>query len=255
MSLAEDLNPRAVPGHNQPPLAAILLDRYAEILREADVIDNRANSLPKTVSDDIGLGRLGDVVKDARKLVKRIDTKRGEEVEPHLTAQRETNAFFKVFTERLDVIVRGLEQRATDYNNAKAAEERRIREEQARRAREEEDRQRQAAEAAAARNRHGAALKHEDRAEEAAERARRAESAAQASAADLTRVRSGSGTVATTRTEWKFEVEDIDKVPLEKLRPYLPRADLEKAIRSFVRVGGRDLAGVRIFQDNKATFR
>ena len=256
MSLAVALPPR---DHNQPPT---LLEQLAEDFRDlvvdqVEAIADRAASLPKKVSDDIALGRLGDVVKDARKLVKTLDTKRSAQVEPHLTAQREINGFFKATMERLDKLAKDLELVATDYQVAKDAAERRRLEEEARKAREEEDRQRQIAETAAAANRKGAALRHDDRADEAAMRANRIEAAAKVSAADLTRVRSSSGTVSTTRTAWDFEILDAAKIPLDALRPYIARADLEKAIRSFVKVNKDTvpLAGVRIFQDKKAAFR
>ena len=255
MSLAEDLNPRAVIGDNRPPLADLLAVQYADLLADVGPLGDRAASLPKKIDSDILLGRLGDVVKDAGKLIKRLDTARSSEVDPHLTAQREINGFFKGVTEGIDAIKRRLEGVATDYQRAKAAEERRAREEAARKLREEEDRQRAIAEAAAAQNQPGKALKHDDRAEEAAENARRAELSARASAADLTRVRSGSGTVATTRTAWKGEVVEAAKIDLEKLRPYLPLEALQKALNSAVRMGVRDCAGTRIFQDDKASFR
>ncbi|MDR3488740.1 MAG: hypothetical protein P4M05_28035 [Bradyrhizobium sp.] len=254
--MLELLNKDATSGHNIPPsLPEILADRYAELLAEADKIADRAASLPTKVTDDIALGRVGDVVKDARKLTKKLDAKRSEENEPLLTAQKETNSFFKVFTEKLVRLAVDLENRATLYNTAKAAEERRILAEQARQARAEEDRQREIAEAAAASNRPSAVLRHEDRAEEEAARAARLESAARSSAADLTRVRSESGTVATTRTAWKGEVVDIAKVDLEKLRPYLPLDVIQKALNGAVRMGLRECAGTRIFQDSKAAFR
>ena len=98
-------------------------------------------------------------------------------------------------------------------------------------------------------------MRHEDRAEEAEENARRAEAAARAKSADLTRVRSASGAVATTRTSWAFDITDLDAIPLDKIRPYLARDAIEKALRTAVRFGARDIAGVRIFQDDKATFR
>ncbi len=179
MSLAETLtNPHAVIGHNIPPTTAeILADRHAELLGEIKPLAERAASLPKKVTDDIVLGRLGAVVVEAKKLLKKVEGKRTEEVEPHLTGQRETNGFFNVYKEQLKGIFEPLEQIATDYQNAKAAEAQRKLAEQARKAREEQDRLRDAAEAAAAAGRQTMAARHEDRAEEAAGRAARIEAA------------------------------------------------------------------------------
>ncbi|WP_158809627.1 hypothetical protein [Beijerinckia sp. L45] len=250
------LNKEATAGHNLPPTAAERLAMtYAELLADAEKIEDRAASLPAKVANDIDLGRYGPVVKDARALAKKLEGKRTEENEPHLTAQREHNAFFAVFTERLTRIAKDLEGRATVYNDAKAAEARRILADQARKAREEEDRQRQIAQEAAEKDRQGAVLRHEDRADEAASRAVRLEAAANVKTAELTRVRSDSGVVATSRTSWKGEVVDIGKIDLEKLRPYLPLDALQKALNAAVRMGLRDCPGTSIFQDSKASFR
>ena len=68
-----------------------MADRYAEMLAKIDPIAERAASLAKKIENDVVLGRLGDVVKDARKLASQIDKVRKEEVDPHLAAQRGTN--------------------------------------------------------------------------------------------------------------------------------------------------------------------
>lgn len=259
MSLAEDLrsNPREQIGHNNPPKTRqeLLAETYADTLAKEQTIIARAEKLPAKVQNEDELLKLGEVIKDARKLAKAIDEDRKTEVKPHLEAQREINGFMNAYSERLEALAKRLEDRATDFQRAKAAEERRRLEDEARRAREEQDRQRDIAEAEAQRNRLNSAAKHEDKAEEAAENAARAEVAAQASAAELTRVRSSTGTIATSKQSWDFAIDKIENVDLEKLRPYLARDVLEKAIRAFVRMGGRELAGVRIFQDTRASFR
>ena len=76
-----------------------------------------------------------------------------------------------------------------------------------------------------------------------------------ASAADLVRTHTGMGVVATLKTSWAFEITDRTKIDLESLRPYLPLDAIEKAVRAYVRAGGRELAGCRIFQDKKAMIR
>lgn len=251
-------NPRAVAGgNNPPPLREILAEKHAEIAVSIDGLADRANSAPKEIATDADLGRVGDIVKDARALNKRIDKVRDDEGRPHLEAKREIDAFFKGHMERLDRVAATLQKRADQYQAAKAAEARRVAEDKARREREEADRQRRIAEEEAARNRPTAALKHADKAEVAEERAAEAEAAAAASNADLTRVRSETGTVASARTGWDFEITDYAAVPLEALRPYLARAEVEKAIRQHVRINKNavPLAGVRVFESVKAAFR
>jgi len=245
-------------GHNNPPsLREVLAENYASLSGEVEAIASKANDAPKKVASEEDLTAVGDIVKDVRQLTKRIDQARVSEKEPYLQGGRDVDAFFKVLTERLDRITKALESRATEYQREKAAEERRRREEEARRLREEEERQREIARRAEDANRSKMAAKHEDKAEELATQAAEAEVAAQASAADLTRVRSMNGTVATARTEWAFDITDFNAIPLDVLRPYLARADVEKAIRTFVRVNKNSvpLNGVRIFEDVKASFR
>jgi len=80
-----------------------------------------------------------------------------------------------------------------------------------------------------------------------------AERAAQAKPADLARTRS-SGSLSTLAQKFDHEIVDFEAIDLEVLRPYLPRADIEKAIRQFIRVNKdtKALRGVRIFETTRA---
>ena len=75
------------------------------------------------------------------------------------------------------------------------------------------------------------------------------------SAADLSRQRTASGALATAKTEWVFEITDYDAIPLDKLRSYIKRDAIEAAIRMAIKMGNRELPGVRIFEDVKALIR
>ena len=256
MSAAIAENPRAIIGDNRPPsMTEILAEKHARILAEVEELAGRANAAPKKIANEGDLGAIGDIVRSSRLLTKNLDTTRKEEKEPHLTAGREIDGFFGAQAERLDRVTRSLQSRADDYQRERAAEERRRREEEARKAREEEARQREIARRAEEEGRIAAAAKANDRAERSEVKAIQADARAQDSAADLTRLRTETGTVVTTKTSWDFEITDLAGVSLDTLRPYLPRADIEKAIRTFVRVGGRELAGVRIFEKQQAAFR
>lgn len=238
------------------PLREILADTHADLTARVDDLADLAAGAPRTIRNDDDLGRIGDIVKEAVGVAKAIESTRVAAKEPHLKAGREVDAFFKSMADRIADLERPLRTMATDYQRAKAAEERRQREEEARRLREEEARQRAIAQRAEEDRRRAAASKAQALADQAALRAAESEAAAaDTNAADLTRHRSESGTVVTTATKWTFAIEDLDLIPIEKLKPYLLRADIEKAIRTFVRVGGRDLPGVRIFADEQAAFR
>lgn len=192
---------------------------------------------------------------DARALARQANTTRVAEKEPFLTAGRGVDTFFKTMTDRIDRISTFFQKIADDHQRAVAAEARRKAEEEARKAREEEEKRLAQALAAKEANRDKHAEQHTAKAEAAGERADQAEAIANASAADLTRQRLDSGVLASSQEKWTFEITDFDAIPLDKLRPYFNRAHVEQAVRLAVKQGHRDLAGVRIFEDIKASFR
>ena len=69
-----------------------------------------------------------------------------------------------------------------------------------------------------------------------------------------TRIDTGQGGTATLQRPWVHEVTGAT-VDLETLRPHLEPTAVRKAIRSYIRAGGRELAGVRIYQQRKALIR
>lgn len=245
-------------GHNHPPpLKEVLAENYAHFAREVEEIAGRANGAPKAVKGDADLDAVGVVVKDARSMLKRVDGARKDEKEPHLQAGRDVDAFFKGLTDRLDRIATTLEERASEYQRAKAAEARRKAEEETRKAREREEEARRKAAAAEAAGKAGTAARAEGQAEAAAAKAEAAERAAEASTADLTRTRGASGTVAGARTVQKVRVVDMAKLGLGPLGPYIDRDAIQKAANAWLRVtkGMETLPGLEIFDDVKATFR
>ena len=243
-------------GHNNPPtLLEQLSEDYAQLRHEVEKIADRANTAPRAIKTDSDLDTVGNLIKDASALSRKADASRKAAKDPSLQAGRDVDTFFKQFSERLERIQSTFQKLADDHAKAKAAEARRKAEEEAKRLREEEERQREIARRAEESNRAKTADKHEAKADEVAERAAEAEQAAQASAADLTRTRTASGTLATAQTEWAFEVIDFDAIPLNQLRPYFKREEVEKAVRAFMKTGRRELAGVRFFEDVKARFR
>lgn len=243
--------------HNDPPLKERLALEYQALVDEAGTIAADAEGVRKEVEDDKQLGVLGGVVIKAREFSKRADDARKAEKEPFLTAGRDIDAFFAVLTERMGNIMATLGRLATDYQRQKEAKARQEREAAAAALRAEEARQRELAEAEAARNRPTAAARKTAVAEQTADRAAEAGAAARAPAPELTRTRAGDGTLATTTTKWAAEIVDYDALDLNELRQHIARADVEKALRSYVKVNrdSRPLAGVRIFKDTQATFR
>lgn len=73
-----------------------------------------------------------------------------------------------------------------------------------------------------------------------------------ASTGDLGRNRSDLGTVGTVAKVWKCDVLDYDKVPLEKLRPFLNHDAIDAAVWKYMQAGLRDLPGVHFYQEEAA---
>lgn len=131
-------------------------------------------------------------------------------------------------------------------------------EEERRKAQEERARQRAAEDLAEEQRKTAAAVGREARKTEnanmdAALRHERAadkhDRAAQADVNDLVRGRGDLGAVVTTTTRWTFEIEAYDLIPILKIRGFFTDDEIKAAVARFVRGGGRELPGVRIFED------
>lgn len=253
------MNAPANLGHNRPNVEDQVRDRLAAdyeatIHRVGDLLA-QATILPASVSDDDESGRVSDFVKSVADEIKKIEAFREAEKAPHLQAGRAVDGFFKALNEKLDRLKRQLETSVGIYLRAKAAEERRRREEAERIAREEAARKLREAEAAADRAAQEANTKIEEAFAAEAEATKAAQAAA-AKPAELARTRSvESGSLATLKQEWVFEVENYDAIPLDVIRPFIPLPAFDQAIRAFVKAGHRSLPGVRIYEIEKAVIR
>jgi hypothetical protein len=247
-------------GHNQPP-EPTLIERLGEVysleIDRAVRMADRANAAPAIIATDEQLAQIGEIGAEAGKIFKELDALREVEKKPFLEAGRAVDGYFKPALDRLERIKKAMTDRATVYQRAKAAAAREAREAAEREARERADAARREAEKAAAAGRADDAIADLEAAQAAEQQAAQARQAAAAtSAADDTRLRAGETTI-TTRTEWAFEIADYDAIPLDKLRPYLDRAAVEKALRQFLKFskGSSPLPGVKFFQQETAQFR
>lgn len=247
-------------GHNNPPpLKEILSENYRHFTDEIEDVAGRATAAPKTVRNANDLDAIGVVVKDAKAMVRRVRAARTEEKEPFLKGGREVDAFFGHMSDRLDHIVVVLEERASEYQRQKAAEERRKRDEEARKLREKEEAARRKAEEAAAAGRERTADKAELKADTLAEKAERAEREAEAKAADLTRTRGASGTLASAKTTTKIRIVDLGAAQraMGPLGPYVSSEAIQKAGNAWLKFNAGQPApeGLEVYEDVKATFR
>jgi hypothetical protein len=253
-------------GHNNPPPDLLIGDRLRESLRDqfGSLIDQRdrlvamANRVPEIDNDPLAT-IVADRIKEITALTKTIEASRIAVKEPYLEGGRGIDGFFKGIDTPLIAAKRAVEANLTRYLRAKADRERREREERERLAREEERKRREEAEAAAQKIRDGQtladAIEAERQANVASAGASRAEAETQVNAAALSRTRSERGAVASLRTNWTFRDLDRTQIDLEMLRPHLPEAAMEAAVRSFIKAGGRTLTGVVIFETTDAVVR
>ncbi len=232
-----------------------LSEDHKSLFDSVEAIADRANNGPREIKSGDDLDACGKLVKDAGALWKKADTARKDEKQPYLDAEREVDDFFRDALARLKRIKDAFEGVGTAYQRKVDAEKRRAAEEEAQRLRDEESARLAEAAKAAAENRAPIAEVQEALAEDAGDRAARAEEVAHASAADLTRTTTTSGITVSASSPWTFEITDYAAINLNDLRPYFKREDVEKAIRLAVKQGLRHHIGINIFQDVKARFR
>ncbi len=267
-------------GDNRPPVREVLAERNEDLrawLEEegTDLTERRDELLaateraPTEIADEEWCHKVEDLIKMIATCAKTAEARRVADKEPVLQAGRLIDGFYKSVGEwpfkssplaKADKTLRGP---LNVYLRKKADAERRAREEAERKAREEAER---AAREVAARVKAlkdekdlEAAIAAEETAKQAAADALKAQKAAEVNAAELSRTRSDHGAVASLRTFWDFKTEGDAAfragLDLEALRSHLSMDALEKAVKSFIRAGGRELCGVVIFENTSTVVR
>ena len=264
-------------GHNQPPPDAEqirdrLAEAHAEIVKRYGELMVASKRTPEKVSDD-NAGSVTDFIKQLGAAMKAIKAARIAEKEPFLQGGRTVDTFFNVMYATLETATGALNGRLTVYERAKADKERRARDEAARIERKEaqrlqaiaDERQRAAEELERAARTEAAlndAIEADADAHHADADARQAdadavvaERASKAKAAHLHTTRGDYGSTSSLRTFWDFADMDRRALDLYALRQHIPEDALEKAVRSYINAGGRELRGVRIFKNTKSVVR
>lgn len=252
--------------HNNPPpdllvgktLHEKLQDEHGELIHRRDDLLAAAARVPTIDTDDTA-GKVSDFIKQLTALAKAAEAKRTDAKEPYLEGGRNIDGFFKAITDPVGKAKQSVERRLTDYLRDKEARARREREEQERIARQEAERARAEAEAKVkaltSDNDLIAAIDAEKVAQTASADLVKAEQAADVTPAELSRTRGEYGSVSSLRTQWVFDEIDRTTIDLEALRPYLPTDALEKAVRAFIKAGGRELRGTTILETTSAVVR
>lgn len=242
-----------------PPTHAELEQEIADLVNRRDELLSGVDRCPETIEDDDTERRATDLARLIGVAVTNSNTKRLARGEPARTAQALVNAVYSRITTPLEQAKNTVLSRLTVYQRAKAAAERRRRDEEAARQREEAERLRKAAEEAEAAAKEEADLRDaiavDASAQQAEADAAAATRAATAKPADLHRARGDFGAVGSLRTAWTGDITDRETLDLEALRPHIALDALEKAVRAYVRAGGRDLRGANIYQDTRTVVR
>jgi ABC-type Fe3+/spermidine/putrescine transport system ATPase subunit len=243
---------QAMIGHNLPPTDAEILgeklseNSKADIERMSQILSIQ---IPEEILDETQAKWAADFIDKTKILKKTFDKTHEREKAPYLEMGRVVDGFFKTKINTLDAVLKKIAVPVNAYLDKKRAEEQRQIRERAEKARQE-------AEALAAQ-----AVVHEnedikDTASELMSAAVMAEEKAQAldayavtaKSAQLARVVTESGAKLAQRTVWTGEVQDWGAVDLVHLRPFLSQDAIQTAINKYVRDGGRELNGVKIYQ-------
>ncbi|MGE4321965.1 MAG: hypothetical protein AB7E60_02925 [Sphingobium sp.] len=240
-------------GHNRPPLDIEAKAAFDEILDSREGFRRRIEQLldasdRAAAVDDDTAGRCGELVKQIRAAAKVVDDAHKDAKNPYLAAGRAVDAAKNELRGPLDAAKLKVEGKQTQYLN----EQRAIRDAELRRQHEAEQ---------------AAWRAEQDRI--AAERA----AAADAAPADFSEVepappppppapepdrqviRGDYGATVSGKKEWRGQVTDYQLAFIAVENNEKVREAIDKAITSLVRGGVREIAGVRIWDEIKASNR
>lgn len=248
--------------HNRPPSLLVLLqeqltETYSNEIALVDPIAAAANALcdPKThkpipIDSDEAAAAWGKIYLEADKNFKSLDTARKNEKRPF---EKLVDEHFKPTTDRLERIKATAREVSNGWTRKKAADEQARQDAERKRLRDEAEAARLAAEEAAA-------FEEPEAAEELQIAATVAEQQAAAPAPKPTAAASfeiGDGAKSQAKMIWKFEIEDIEAIDLNRLRVFLTPEIIGTAIGKYMRQQKEHskLAGVRFYQEAETAFR
>ena len=277
-------------GHNRAPfyeriallndeLPGLLADETTDLAARRDELLEAFAKSPEVIADDEAAKPVADLGKAMRTFAvgptSTCETRRKAANEPFSTGKAIVDGHFKEqLASKVAAGVDTLRQRYDDFLARKEAAARKVAEEAAQRAAAEAEaaRKRAAEEAEAARLEaevmgapqaapSGATAEF---VQDAEVRADAAAAAVHAKSADLVRVRSDLGTVATRTTNWTGEVEDKAALleSAKDLWPFFTVDDLNKVVRAYVKANkpapgaaAPVLKGAKIYPAKNTSFR
>lgn len=246
-------------GDNNPPdefelLRAQIAERQAAILSGTAKLLDSATRAPKIITS-------ADEAEKTTALIKLLTTNQKSlegafklEKAPFLNGGRVVENFFNFHTDKVEATKKALNTVMTAWLQKLAAEERQRREDEAKLQREQAARELAAATQLEQSGMTAFAESAVAQAEITEQNANKLATSAQAKPAHLASSRS-VGATTSLRTRWVGEVIDRGALDLEALRQHLPADALQKALKSFIVAGGRELKGAKIFEESEAVTR
>lgn len=242
------------PGHNAPAfnipkaedIPAYLDAGHEDIVRRRDALVAAADRLPAECASDETAAALTTYAAQVVALADHAEKARVAAKAPFWDGGKAVDAYFKTTSARLDICKAKALKPLNAYQDQKAREAKRQAEERERIAREEAARIAAEMETAA----------DLDRAVEAETIAVKAASVVQSAAPAASRIRGEGGGLATSRVDWKFEVQNRAAVPREFLM--VDEAAIRKAIAQAEKTDDEIklvIPGVRIFTERTTLIR
>jgi len=246
-------------GHNNPPsmaeqVAANLPEHHADEVKQATDILAGVDRMPAAIEDEETAQKATAFIKQIGEVAKNAEATRKATKEPYHTAGKAVDTFFnKTFKDPLARAKLKVQCKLHPYIEAKAKAERIAQEEARAKAEEEAKKARAKAEEEAKQN--ATSFAAEEASLVAAELDEAAEKAAKTAENHKTAVRSDMGATTSTRTTWVGEITDLRAIDLDALRDHFTVGDIEKALRGFIRAGGRTIKGADIREKSTVVVR
>ena len=232
------------PGHNRPPIEVEARAAFDAVLDGKEgfrqrVTDLIAASSRAVATDEDSAGRCGELVKQIRAAKKFIEDAHAQTKAPYLAAGRAIDAAKNELTPGLEAAQRTVEGKQTTFLRDQQAR----REAEARRAREaEEARRREEVERLAAERSADAPDETPPPPPVAVEPERHI-------------IRGDFGAAVSGQKVWYSQVEDYEIAFIHVANNEKVREAIDKAVAAAVRAGEREIPGVRIWSDVKASNR
>lgn len=244
-------------GHNNPPsdaeiLAKKLAEENEKVLTRAKELKEAAKKIPEKIEDDETAEKAVTMIKLLSNCNKALEDARTKAKEPFLAQGRMVDTFFKAHKESMDTASLKAKKPLDEYLKEKHRLEQ-VRLAEAEALKRQEAQNLMAVAAVVAESDVGAAeVAFEDALE--AEISSNKMAVASQSTSGLVAARSEVGTAAL-RTRKVGEIVDISKLDLEALRFLIPIPALQTALNGYIRAGGTELKGAKIYDETTTMVR